>query len=165
MGAKPRRSNRGPLRVGAAKVDVPPTERKLSMQYRGVLDKIYSRAIVVNNGQTSAALVTLDAGAVPTELWQKVRQRVEKELGIPATNIFITATHTHSAPFQMPPTYADTVFTAVKIAKDQLQPARMSYGAGLFYINVQRDMIDAQGGECAHLRQADDCDLPRPQSN
>ena len=132
----------GPLRVGAAKVDVTPAGNELPKQFRGVLDNIYSRAIVLENGSASAALITLDAGAVPTELWQKVSQRMEKELGIPATNILITATHTHSVPFKLPSTYADQVFESAKMAKDKLQPARLSYGTGLSYINVQRDIID-----------------------
>jgi hypothetical protein len=97
-----------------------------------------------NNGTTSAALITLDAGAVPTELWEKVSQKLERELGIPATNVLITATHTHSVPFKMAAGYADLVFNSVKMAKDKRQPARMSYGTGLSYINVQRDMIDEE---------------------
>jgi len=134
----------GPLKVGASKVDVTPAQNELPQQYKGVLDKIYARAIVLDNGTTSAALITLDAGAVPTELWQKVSQRLERELGIPATNVLITATHSHSVPFKMAPGYADLVFNSAKMAKDKLQPARMSYGTGLSYINVQRDMIDEE---------------------
>ena len=91
----------GPFRVGAAKVDITPTASELPKQDLGVLDKLYARAIVIDNGHTSAALITLDAGAIPTPLWKNVSERMEKELGIPAVNVLITATHTHSAPMAM----------------------------------------------------------------
>ena len=149
----------GAFRVGAAKVDITPGQNEMPQSYLGVLDKLYSRAIVVDNGHTSAALITLDAGVVPTDLWKAVSERIEKELGIPSVNILITATHSHSVPavFPMfatpgvnpePPNtsritgYEDHVFESVKMAKERLQPARISYGTGVSYLNVQRDMID-----------------------
>jgi neutral ceramidase len=108
--------------------------------------EFYSRAIVIDNGHTSAALITIDAGAVPNQLSQSISARLEKELGIPAGNVLITATHTHSVPFGFRGNnrYEDNVFQSVKQAKDSLQPARISYGKGVSYINVQRDQIDPQ---------------------
>ena len=149
----------GAFRVGAAKVDVTPAQSELPKGYLGILDPLYSRAIVIDNGNTSAALVTLDAGAAPPDLCKAVATRIEKELGIPATNVLITATHSHSVPgvfpFFMRPgasldsatmgrvtAYENRVFDSVKMAKDKLQPARVSYGTGVSSINVQRDMID-----------------------
>jgi len=149
----------GPFRVGAAKVDVTQAPEELPKGILGVLDKVYSRAIVIDNGKTSAALVSLDAGAVPNDLWKAVSDRIEKELGIPSLNVLITATHTHSVPgvFPMFPrpgaspdaaqmsrvaAYEGKVFESVKMAKDRLQPARIGYGTGVSYMNVQRDMID-----------------------
>jgi neutral ceramidase len=43
------------LRVGAAKVDVTPAENQLPKNYEGILDHIYSRAIVIDNGSATAA--------------------------------------------------------------------------------------------------------------
>ena len=43
------------LRVGAAKVDVTPAQAGLPKNYDGILDHIYSRAIVIDNGTASAA--------------------------------------------------------------------------------------------------------------
>ncbi len=149
----------GAFRVGAAKVDITPAQSELPKGYLGILDQVYSRAIVIDNGHTSAALVSLDAGAAPGELCKTVSERIEKELGIPAVNILITATHSHSVPGVFPmfarpgasmdsaamsrvTAYEDRVFDSVKLAKDKLQPARISYGTGVSYINVQRDQID-----------------------
>jgi neutral ceramidase len=144
----------GAFKVGAAKVDVTPTAAELPKQYLGVLDKVYARAIVIDNGQTGAALVSIDTGVVPNDLWKSVSERAEKELGIPAVNVLITATHTHSVPFVFPQAkpdpeadrvrqaYADKVFQSLKMAKENLQPAAISFGTGVSYINVQRDIID-----------------------
>jgi hypothetical protein len=60
------------LRVGAAKVDVTPAPNELPKNYDGILDHIYSRAIVIDNGSTTAALITVDAGGVPDAVWQAV---------------------------------------------------------------------------------------------
>ena len=49
----------GFFRVGAAKVDITPAPNELPKSYLGVLDHVYSRAIVIDNGRTSAALITI----------------------------------------------------------------------------------------------------------
>ena len=149
----------GTFRVGAAKVDITPAQNELPKGYLGILDQVYSRAIVVDNGHTSAALVTLDAGVAPGDLCKAVGARIEKELGIPAVNVLFTATHSHSVPGVFPmfarpgasmdseamsrvTAYENKVFESVKMAKDKLQPARIGYGTGVSYINIQRDIID-----------------------
>ena len=85
------------FRAGAAKVDVTPSEKELPKNWHGILDRLYSRAIVLDNGASRAALITVDDGAVSDATWRTVTERVEKELGIPASNVLLTATHTHSA--------------------------------------------------------------------
>ena len=144
----------GVLRVGAAKVDITPAANELPKQFLGVLDQIYSRAIFIDNGKTSAVLVSLDLGGLPTQVVENIMGRVEKELGVPATNILISATHTHAAPFigrapfgnngPAPDTkgFEDKVFSSVQKAKESLKPACISYGRGVSYLNVQRDQID-----------------------
>jgi neutral ceramidase len=130
------------LRAGAAKVDVTPAEKDLPKSYEGILDHLYSRAIVVDNGTASAALISLDAGAIPDPLWQSVTKQVESELGIPAKNVLITATHTHSAPGQQGTAYTQKIVESVRLAKQRLAPARIGYGTGVSYINVNRNIID-----------------------
>jgi hypothetical protein len=89
------------LKAGAARVDVTPAEGELPRNYEGILDRLYSRAIVLDNGLTMAALITVDAGSVPDSIWRGVSRLVETELGIPAKNLLFAATHTHSAPGQL----------------------------------------------------------------
>ena len=128
------------LKAGAAKVDVTPSE--LPKNYEGIFDHLYSRAIVLENGITSAALISVDAGAMPDPVWKGVTQQVEKDLGIPAANVLITATHTHSAPGQQGPGYINKIVESVKLAKGRAVPARAGYGTGVSYINVNRNLFD-----------------------
>ena len=124
------------FRAGAAKIDITPTT--LPKNSEGILDRIYARAIVINNGVTSAALVSVDTGMVGEQTWKTVSQRIERELGIPARNLVMNPTHTHSAFAGS----ADQVFETVKAASENLQPARIGYGTGVSYINVNRNIID-----------------------
>ncbi|WP_269714772.1 neutral/alkaline non-lysosomal ceramidase N-terminal domain-containing protein [Caulobacter sp. NIBR2454] len=128
------------MRVGAAKVDVTPA--KLPDNFNGVLDKIYARAIVIESGGARAALLTVDAGAVATPIWERLTARAASELSIPANQILVTATHTHSVPFGRDAAYEESLFQALKNASAKLRPARMAYGQGVSYINVNRNIID-----------------------
>jgi neutral ceramidase len=135
-----------PLRVGAAKVDITPSENELPKNGYGVLDRLYARAIVLDNGAATAALVTVDAGGIAEPLWQTVSQSIAKDLGIPATHVLLTATHTHSAGGQRGPDYAQRIVEAVRLARQRLAPARLGYGTGESYINVNRQIIDPKTG-------------------
>ncbi len=135
-------NNWASIKVGAAKVDVTPSADKLPANYEGIYDRIYSRAIVIDNGISSAALVSVDIGMMSDQIWTNLSKRVEKELGIPLKNVMLTATHTHSVPWVMGEGFEDKVFTSVRLAKENLQPACFTYGTGVSYINVNRNIID-----------------------
>src|SRR5438477_9290745 len=89
------------LRAGAARIDITPAQASglknvWGNEFKGVHDHIYIRAIVLDNGATSAALIALDTSSTPDTL--PLRERMQKEFNIPAQNIMITATHGHNAP-------------------------------------------------------------------
>jgi hypothetical protein len=130
------------FKVGAAKVDITPDESELPESMEGILDRLYSRAIVVDNGVTSAALITVDTGMIFEQTWNNLTQRIEKDLGIPTQNVLLTATHTHSGVMWVQPDFEEKIFRSIKMAKDKLQPARIGYGTGVSYLNVNRNMID-----------------------
>jgi neutral/alkaline ceramidase-like enzyme len=130
------------LRAGAAKVDITPAEHELPPSYEGILDRIYSRAIVIGDGSSMAALISIDAGGVPDAVWQEVTRRLERELDIPTDNVLLTATHTHSVPRQDVGGYTDKIVEAVRLAKARLVDARVGYGTGVSYLNVNRNIID-----------------------
>ena len=54
----------------------------------------------------------------------------------------LTATHTHSAPFVRDRAFEDAIVEAIARAAAALQPARMAFGTGVSYINVNRNMVD-----------------------
>lgn len=132
------------LTAGAAKVDISPTEENMPEGMRGQLDPLYARAIVVGSGVDRAAMVTVDAGALSTETWERLSKRAEDELGIPQDQFMLTATHTHSAPFVRKDDFEERIYAAVKQAAGDLQPARMAFGTGVSYINVNRNIIDPE---------------------
>jgi neutral ceramidase len=132
------------LKAGAAKVDITPAPNELPASYEGVHDRIYSRAIVIDNGTTGAVLITVDVGGLSEDTWRNVTQRIEKELGIPAKNVLITATHTHSSPRRQGagPGLDELIFSSARQARSTMRPARIGYGSGVSFINVNRNIID-----------------------
>jgi neutral ceramidase len=135
-----------PIRVGAAKVDVTPSGNEFPKNNLGVLDRLYARAIVLDNGAASAALITVDAGAIPDALWQTVSGQIERELGIAPARVLLTATHTHSAGGPRGSNYSQKIVESVRLAKQRLTPARIGYGTGLSFINVNRQIVDPKTG-------------------
>lgn len=90
----------GNLRVGVAKVDITPEDltnlNPLGGSFTGVHDPIHLRALVLDDGAHEVALLSADL--IEAGDMTPVRERIERELGIPFDHIVITATHTHSAP-------------------------------------------------------------------
>lgn len=92
------------LKAGMAKVDITPENvrdfevtghrRKVT----GVRDPLRAAVLVLDNGETQAAIVTLDTISAWTEMVALARERIEEEAGVPAANILIAASHNHSGP-------------------------------------------------------------------
>jgi hypothetical protein len=94
----------GELRVGAAVVVInPPDGTPLAGYYsprgaRGVRDDLASKALVLEQDGTRVALVVCDLISLPRDIVTEARRQTEKETGIPAAHIMISATHTHTGP-------------------------------------------------------------------
>jgi neutral ceramidase len=131
------------LKAGASKVDITPSVSELPKGWLGIYDSIHSRAIVVSSGKNTVALVALDIGGISNEMASRLLKRIEADAGIPAQNIMLTATHTHSVPFGISgDAFESKIVMSVKQAKEKLQPAKMGYGEGASFINVNRNIID-----------------------
>src|SRR5687767_6651773 len=88
------------FQVGAARRDItPPTG---SSHYRGastgVHDPLYARALVLREGDESAALVICDLSNITRDLSLAVRRRISEQTGIPYAHSSVTGTHTHTGP-------------------------------------------------------------------
>ncbi len=158
----------GRLQVGAARVDItPPAGAALPMSgyasrthgFEGVHDHIYARAIVLSDGAATAALVGWELIGVPNPAWADVSARIAKECGIPVDHLLLAAVHDHSAPApagiygNASPQSAEyteklkqATVEAVRQAKARLQPARVGYGAGRAYVNVNRRELTPDRG-------------------
>ena len=64
----------------------------------GVLDDLYAKAVVFDDGKTKVAMVTCDLIGLPRPVVVEARRIIGEETGIPADNVMISATHTHTAP-------------------------------------------------------------------
>jgi hypothetical protein len=100
------------------------------------------RALVLDDGQTRVAIVSTDFLGFPSVLGNKARAKVR---GIPAANILIGATHTHSAPdpygfpdgkggFAVDTNYLESVCAkvaeAINEAANSLQTASLKIATG-----------------------------------
>lgn len=139
------KGGRGALMAGSAKVDVTPSEEALGRNSYGILDRTNVRAIIFTNGSTKAGLVNVD-GNTNQRVVDAVNERVEKELGIPAGNIIYNGTHCHSTGTVPPDELTERMYQAIKQAYDNMVPAKVGYGSGVSYLNVKRDLFDAERG-------------------
>lgn len=61
-------------------------------------DLLQGNAVAISDGETTHILISQDQTVTDTTWLNWLRERVEKELGHPAQNITISATHSHAAP-------------------------------------------------------------------
>ena len=129
------------LRVGAARVDITPAD----VDPASIRDRLYVRAIVIDNGTTRAALVNADQGSVNDAVWAPASRQIATELGVPVEHILIAATHTHSGgagdATARTQRLTAALVEAVRQARGRLQPALMGFGEGSAHLNVNRDAI------------------------
>jgi hypothetical protein len=94
------------LRAGAAVADITPplnesggkiVGRFVPVAPTNIHDKLHARCVVLDDGTTRLALVVCDLLGIHRGVSDATRNQVEQELKIPAQNVLICATHTHSA--------------------------------------------------------------------
>ncbi len=130
------------LRAGAAKVDLTPGPEQLPERLLGVADRIHARALVVDDGQTRVALVSVDVIGISTGLWQEVAARVAVETGIASDRLLLLASHTHSVPAELGGGFVDAIVASVQHAVAALRPVTLAVGTGACHVNVNRTFFD-----------------------
>ena len=70
----------------------------------------------------------------------------QKELGIPVGNIIYNGTHCHSTGAVRGDELINRTYKAVKDAYNAMVPAKVGFGEGVSYLNVKRDLFDAERG-------------------
>ena len=93
-----------PLKVGLAEADItPPVGFPMAGYYHerlaeGAIDPLRAKAIVFRGPREQAAWVVCDLIGISTDLSRAVRKLASEKTGIPASNIVVSATHSHTAP-------------------------------------------------------------------
>jgi hypothetical protein len=95
---------RAVLKGGCAKVNItPPLGIPLIGSYGkpsdDILDELYAKALVLNDGNNTIAIVSADLLYTPLEeITNPVRRIIKEKTDIPERNVLVCATHTHSGP-------------------------------------------------------------------
>lgn len=143
----------GELRAGAARVSITPTADEFpyvvarEKNFVGVHDDVYARALVLDNGTTRVAIVTAEVEAIPEPA--RVVEEVAQAVGVPASNVMVTASHTHGSltvfihGTERTPAQKEEIehvrqglVEAAKEAAAHLQPARIAFGRGEAFVNI-----------------------------
>jgi len=122
--------------VGVAAEDITPPKGWRMAGYfservsTGTHDPLAARAIVFAQGDDRAALVFCDLIGIPLRVSREARRRASETTGIPAANIAILATHTHTGPLFFGPLREHFHQTAIaKEGRDPHEP--IDYSAAL----------------------------------
>lgn len=111
------------LRGGCAKIEITPPLGITLIGSKGqpsdaIRDGLFAKAMVLSDGTTTLAVVSADLLYTPLEdITNPVRTLVHERTGIPAKNVMVCATHTHSGP---------EVFTRSKVPSEgRLEASRI----------------------------------------
>ncbi|MCD4770155.1 MAG: neutral/alkaline non-lysosomal ceramidase N-terminal domain-containing protein [Bacteroidales bacterium] len=93
------------LKAGVAAIDITPKDSQFLFGYphvkrysTGVHDPLLSSALFLSDGNTELIIIANDIVSVSKESVACIRRRIWEKTGVPAKNIMISATHTHSGP-------------------------------------------------------------------
>jgi hypothetical protein len=98
-----------------------------------VNDRLYAKALVLKDGTTTAAIVTVDAvaigeiGYIGNDYLGNVRSRIEQEINIKPTKVLINASHCHGIVCS---DVDQRTFRAVKEASENMVPVHVGAGTG-----------------------------------
>jgi hypothetical protein len=134
-----------PFQAGAAAVDISPVKFPaiisggfLQKTGNQLVDPLFVRCLVLDDGTTRLAIVVVDTLFVPRELADQAKRQAERATGIRADRILISAIHTHSAPSvaaclgtgideDYAPRLAAWIVQSIVAAVKNLRPARIGW--------------------------------------
>ncbi len=92
------------FQVGAAAVVItPPNGIPMAGYYsprgsEGVLDDLFAKALVLDDGEKAVAFVACDLISIPQAITDEARRLIAAEIPIPPEAVLVSATHTHTGP-------------------------------------------------------------------
>ncbi|MFC1739624.1 neutral/alkaline non-lysosomal ceramidase N-terminal domain-containing protein [Planctomycetota bacterium] len=92
------------MEIGFARINItPPIGTQTGWErFDGIESEVFVRAMFVSDGTTEIMLMSCDIGGFSIEQAERLCKKIEAALDIPASNITICATHTHSGPPRSP---------------------------------------------------------------
>ncbi|MGC8783639.1 MAG: neutral/alkaline non-lysosomal ceramidase N-terminal domain-containing protein [Armatimonadota bacterium] len=121
----------------------------------GVHDELMARALVLEDGPSLAAIVSLDLIALDFDLVEMIREGVSRKVGIPPERLLLNCSHTHSGPVTRTframgvrdDLYCDVmarkVIGAIQQAADMLEPVSLRWGRASVQIGINRREMQA----------------------
>ena len=92
------------LRIGTAAVDITPRLGTPMAGYYsprgadGVHDALFAKAVVLNDGETKLAIVSLDLIKTTHAVVEQARKLIAEQMSLPPDAVMISATHSHTGP-------------------------------------------------------------------
>lgn len=112
------------IKVGASKVDITPSFNVPLGGYlgrtspsTGVHDPLYARSLVIDNGEKTVVMISLDLLAVDKIMTEEIREDIEEIAEIDKENIMVAATHTHAGPDGI---FKDPIFISILSPDEKL---------------------------------------------
>lgn len=139
------------LKAGAAKVEI------ADLEAGPVNDPLYVKALVVQSDSSTAVIVTIDAvsigmiGTIPNDFMEKIREPLQRELGIPPESILVNTSHCHGKVCR--DIDARTV-QCVKQAWARRVPVRVGAGVGKEDRVSENRRLKLKDGHTADVRHA-----------
>ncbi|MGI5818665.1 MAG: neutral/alkaline non-lysosomal ceramidase N-terminal domain-containing protein [Armatimonadota bacterium] len=160
------------LRAGTAVIDVTPPLGTFMGGYaarehgaEGVHDPLHAKALALAAGDASLLLITCDVISFNYEYIDPVRARIEAATGIPAANVLVSNSHTHSGPLthgvlgddlideQYLDVLAAKLVSVAEIAASKLRPATVGFARAEASVGYnRREMLQEEPLEGAPLR-------------
>ena len=101
-------ATRGSLKAGAYARNIDPVSFPVwvsggivAAKGERVIDSLFARSLVIEQGGNAIAVCVVDSLAVPASIVLRAKAIVSEQIGIPSDRILISATHAHSAPCVM----------------------------------------------------------------
>ena len=91
----------GLLKAGVARANITPPVGAITNGGKpavGIADELFAKALVLDDGRTKAALVTVDVAMLGKQIVAETRRRIEEMTDIPGSHVMFGASHTHSTP-------------------------------------------------------------------
>ena len=152
------------LRAGAGRADISPAKGTYLAGYghpfrtsKSVRDPLSATVLILDDGATRLALITIDALSVHEDIVARLREAVCQHANVPVTHVMIACSHSHCSPVlsslegssEHQRAHIEMTITrvgeAARDAAEQMTPATLHVGRGQNTIAVNRRDTNAKG--------------------